>query len=279
MMNEKKTYAREDVLKFYEQLPFNANENPNNAANLIKRMNNVEYVYPRMEDFCNAQGVLELGCGAGWMSNSIAYYYGVEVIAVDFNPVAINMARETSKLLGDVNINFVCTDLFKFECEPKDIVISNGVLHHTSNALEGVRKCISLTREGGKVFIGLYHKYGRKPFLDYFEKLKSLSLDEDFLFLHYQELDRRHKDAVQARSWFVDQVLHPYETQHTLSEICDIFEEMNVELVCTSINKYEKIDNMETLFEMEKGLYDVGKERLDAHQYYPGFFYVLGERK
>lgn len=162
---------------------------------------------------------------AGWLSNSIAYYYGLDMTAIDFNPDVIEKAKETSKILS-VNVKFQCADLFKFSCEPKDIVISVGVLHHTSDCLGGVRRCIELTRNGGGVFIGLYHKYARKPFLDYFKTLKEENSDEDFLFKKYRELDGRHADETQAKSWFMDQVLHPYETQHTLEEIAGIFGSM-----------------------------------------------------
>lgn len=130
------TGARDDVLAFYKQLPFNSNEKPEVAAELIKKVNNVEYIYPNVEDFDKADSVLEVGCGAGWMSNSIAYYYGLNVTAIDFNPVAVDSARKTAEILG-LNTDFKCADLFKFECSPKDIVISVGVLHHTSDARGG----------------------------------------------------------------------------------------------------------------------------------------------
>lgn len=142
-----------------------------------------------------------------------------------------------------------------------------------------MQKCIELTKSKGKVFIGLYHKYGRAPFLQYFEKLKRGNSDEDFLFEKYRELDCRHDDKVQAKSWFLDQVLHPYETQHTLKEIVAIFDEMGVKLISTSINQYKRVDNLELLYHMEKQLYDIGVKYLREHKYYPGFFYVLGQKE
>lgn len=135
-MSERKTGARADVLAFYEKLPFNVNQQPEIAAELIKKMNNVEFIYPDVTDLYYAENVLEIGCGAGWMSNSIAYYYGLDVTAIDFNPVAIEFAKKTSVSLG-VDVNFQCADLFGFECEPKDIVMSVGVLHHTSDTRGG----------------------------------------------------------------------------------------------------------------------------------------------
>ena len=64
-MSEINTGAREDVLNFYKELPFNATEDPETAAALIKKTNNVEYIYPHPDDFYTVDSALEIGCGAG----------------------------------------------------------------------------------------------------------------------------------------------------------------------------------------------------------------------
>lgn len=115
--------------------------------------------------------------------------------------------------------------------------------------------------------------------MDYFEKLRKENSSEDFLFKKYRELDHRHCDDVQAKSWFLDQVLHPYELQHTLKEVVEIFQNSGVKLIGTSINNYKAVHSMDELFAMEKILYDVGMEYLNEQKYYPRFFYVLGERE
>lgn len=158
-------------------------------------------------------------------------------------------------------------------------MVSVGVLHHTSDCAGGIKKCIELTKSKGRVFIGLYHKYGRAPFLEYFSRLKKENNNEDYLFEKYCELDRRHGDEIQSKSWFLDQVLHPYETQHTLKEIVDIFDEMNVKVIGTSINNYARIRSLKELYDAETQMYDVGRQYLNEHKYYPGFFYVLGEKE
>lgn len=140
------TGAREDVLTFYKKLPFNSNEKPEVAANLIRKVNNVEYIYPSVSDFYFAKDFLEIGCGAGWLSNSVAYYYGLNVTGIDFNSDVIQSARKTAEIL-EVNSNFECVDLFKFECEPKDVVISVGVLHHTSDCGGGGKKVYRIDEE------------------------------------------------------------------------------------------------------------------------------------
>ena len=44
-----------------------------------------------------------------------------------------------------------------------DLIVSLGVLHHTNNCLEGIKKIIHLSPE--YILLGLYHKFGRKPLL------------------------------------------------------------------------------------------------------------------
>lgn len=270
---------RNDVLEFYKKLQFNETSTPEMSAELIKKRNGVSYVFPNISYIAAADRILEVGCGAGWLSNSIAYYYGNEVEAIDFNPRAIQCAKLTSEVLGrGISPKFVQADLFEYETEPADLVISIGVLHHTSDCMLGVEKCIDLTKPGGCIFLGLYHKYGRKPFLDFFKKLKSISDDEEYLFEEYRKLDNRHKDVLQAKSWFLDQVMHPFETQHTLKEVMGVFEKKNVRLICTSINSYDRITDLDMLYEKEKEYYEIGKKHIEEGRYFPGFFYILGEK-
>ena len=42
-----------------------------------------------------------------------------------------------------------------------DLVISNGVLHHTADPFLAFREISRLVRPGGYILVGLYHRYGR----------------------------------------------------------------------------------------------------------------------
>ena len=112
------------------------------------------------------------------------------------------------------------------------------------------------------IFIGLYHKYGRKPFLEEFKSVDN----EDKMFERYCELDSRFTDETHLRSWFRDQVLHPHETTHTMEEVNEILYENNMELIWSSIEGDEK------LYE------DLTRAKLSNNEYWPGFFTFLARR-
>ena len=78
----------------------------------------------------------------------------------------------------------------------------------------------SIVKKNSYFFLGLYHKYGREPFLDYFRNMESLT--EEQKFEKFKEL-RNLENKKHAFSWFRDQVLHPHETVHTFEEINNLF--------------------------------------------------------
>ena len=119
-----------------------------------------------------------------------------------------------------------------------------------------------MTVEGFEEYIGLYHKYGRKPFLDEFKNMD----DEDKMFERYCELDSRFTDETHLRSWFRDQVLHPHETTHTMEEVSEILYNNNMELMWSSVRGDER------LYE------DLTKAKLSNNEYWPGFFTFLARR-
>ena len=134
---------------------------------------------------------MEIGAGCGWLTNSVAYTHKKKITGLDFNPHVIERARAVAKILG-LQSEFLCQDLFAFSEERRtnedcfDLVISLGVLHHTDNCIRAIKAiCKNLLRGKGYFFVGLYHKYGRKPFLKYFEDLKKLNLSEEELLLKY----------------------------------------------------------------------------------------------
>ncbi len=273
----------ERVRAFYAGLPFNFHTGVESASAAVQA-NPVGATYPDLHALLSRGGVrraLELGCGAGWLTNSLAQHYGVEMTAVDFCAPALERAREVARLSGvQQRTRFIESDLFDFKHdEPFDLVLSMGVLHHTGDAAGGVRHAASFVAPAGHLYIGLYHAPGRRVFLDALQGLAARE-GEDAAFRRYREIDTvRQYDETLMRSWFRDQVLHPHETQHTLRETVAWFTSAGIALESTSINRFQPLGELEALFALELTYAERSRRALEVEKrYFPGFFTACGRR-
>jgi SAM-dependent methyltransferase len=269
------------VLNFYKTLPFNITESPDAMAKEIRMLNSVNEYPPLTQILKPGARVIDIGCGAGWLSNSIAYYYKSNVLGLDINPIAITFAKDVASALK-TKAEFEQTNLMTFEVErPFDIVVSIGVLHHTADCMGALRHlCLKLVRPRGFVFVGMYHSYGRRPFLEHFKKMERQGADEQIMADEFARLIKNQPiDRTHLISWFRDQVLHPHETQHTLQECVDVLRESNMEYLVSSIDDYTSLGNAELAIQHEKTLEDEGINALRQNRYFPGFFCVLARRR
>lgn len=269
------------VREFYEQMPFNYYSTAEDAASKVA--SNPVRAYPDLDallqDGC-IDRVLEIGCGAGWATNSIALNYGKQVTGVDMTGMALDRARDVSRLIGtEHRTSFVQSDLFAFQ--PQDrfgLVISIGVLHHTFDCRKAFDHVSSFVDKGGYLFVGLYHSAGRRVFLKMFQDI--LDRDgEEAAFQRFAELNSTITDQTHLRSWFRDQVLHPHETQHSLAEVMDWLEENDLTMVSTSINGYGTVEDRESLIDEETDYAALSESRnLVEKRFFPGFFTILAQR-
>lgn len=268
------------VLEFYRSLPFNCRESVEEQAKAIKNRRLID-VYPPLSPVLEkAEKVLEVGCGCGWMSNSIGYHYDVEVTGIDFNPVAVKRASEVRDSLS-LKPRFEVADLFDFK--PRnvryDLIISLGVLHHTGDCHAAIRHvCNELVRPGGYCLLGLYHSYGRKPFLDHFKAMREGGCSDEEMFQSYGALHSQVKDETLLRSWFRDQVIHPHETQHTQQEMNILLSELGMEVQTTSINKFGPSVTGAALATLEKEYEGIAQTYLKQRIYFPGFFVFMAQK-
>ena len=274
------SYANKDVLNFYKELPFNYYSTAESAAVHIKASNPLAY-YPALTSLLKpSMRVLDVGCGAGWLVNAMNYYYGTNAAGIDYNPVALEQAKQVADRL-ELDANFTEQDIFLYTPAQRfDIVVSIGVLHHTDNCIQAIRHlCRECIKQGGHIFIGLYHLYGRKPFLDHFAVLRKQGMDEESLFKEFRVLHPVSSDETFLRSWFRDQVLHPHETQHTLEEMIPVLCEEGMEFLGTSINKFASYNDIRELFIKEKEYEGVAVKKLQERTYFPGFFAFLARKR
>jgi SAM-dependent methyltransferase len=264
-------------------MPFNYYASAAAAAAHL-RVNPLPSACPDLHELLSSRSirsVLDFGCGAGWLANTVARHYQIPATGVDFTAKAIARARLVSRRLNTSQLaSFVVDDLFEFDgAAATDLVTCVGVLHHTRCAREGFERIQRFVAPQKYVYLGLYHLYGRKPFLELFRDLLA-SEGEDAAFRRYAQLDSsRVGDAVHRRSWFRDQVLHPHESSHTLVEVASWLAAAGFEIERTSINGFEPFDRIDALLDDESRYEEVSwRANLIEGRYFPGFFTVLARR-
>ena len=274
----------ETVLHFYKELPFNYYSNAVDTAAQLMRANRIKaysVLHKHLARRAAETTVLDVGCGAGWFVNSCAHYYRVPTMGLDLNPVVLKQARAVARLMPGCEENtFVAANVFEFEpAQPFDVVNSLGVLHHTPDCHGAIRQALKWVAPTGHIHLGLYHLYGRRPFLDYFARLRAEGASDAQLYEAFKELNPDIVDETHMLSWFRDQVLHPHETQHTYEELHQLLAAEGFIIESTSINNFKTLPSLAELVAMERRLEERSKHALyRKKRYFPGFVVVWARR-
>lgn len=241
----------ERVKAFYEVTPFNHCDTAFEQAAVVSSARIDEH-YPVLQGHLR-EGMthLEVGCGSGWFTNGLALHHKVHCTGIDFNPVAIERARETWVYVrnGRAPI-YEVANLFDYEPSEKfEFVTSLGVLHHTEDCKGGLRRiCDKFLLPGGTIFIGLYHKYSREPFLQEFRSMEKRGVTKDEMFDRYCSL-RGVSKTTRMYGWFLDQIFHPHEEHFTMSEMTELLAE------CGMTPTYCSIPGDEREYESASGFF------------------------
>ena len=82
-----------EVRSFYEDTPFNYSDDINFYTKNIKDINQI-LEYKDLHNLLRRRNglrrsktinsIIEFGCGTGWFTNSVSYYYGKKITGIDF---------------------------------------------------------------------------------------------------------------------------------------------------------------------------------------------------
>ena len=104
--------------------------------------------------------VLDVGCGPGRVLGFLAQK-GLRCVGLDRSRVSIEMAVERCRRPGAVADNL----RLPIAAGVADIVISDGVIHHTENPRESFQENLRILKPGGRMYLGVYKPSGRYPLL------------------------------------------------------------------------------------------------------------------
>ena len=103
---------------------------------------------------------LDVGCGAGRVLALLAQR-GIRSVGADLSWISVGIAVRRYGVAGVVADNL---DL-PFRDGVADLVISDGVVHHTSDPRAAFAENCRLIKNGGRMYLGVYKPRGRYKFL------------------------------------------------------------------------------------------------------------------
>ena len=207
----------EKIKSFYEENPFPNYDDFDNAGSLLDKARKSIFAKLLDDQVPFGSYVLDCGCGTGQFTNFLSIGNRT-VIGTDICLNSLRLAQEFKNINDLERAHFYQMNLFRpcFKPHSFDLVISNGVLHHTSNPLLAFKSISTLVKPQGFILVGLYHKYGRL-LNDLRRIIFKLSKDK-LKFLDSRTINENVAKA-KRDSLFMDQYKNPHESKHTFGEV------------------------------------------------------------
>ena len=231
--NNKKTQF---VKKFYMKNPFPNYNEFDNVKIFSEKAKKGVFVKLLSEQIGTQKKILEIGCGTGQLSNYLsATTFSNKIYATDISLNSLKLANKFKNLNNLIDVNFFQMNLFHpcFRKNSMDIVISNGVLHHTYNPFKAFQEITSLVKPGGCIIISLYNYLGR--LITKFNKLLYKMFGEKGLLFDTYIKNQISKEKKKA--WMQDQYNHPLESTHSFNEVINKWFKNNKITFISSIPK------------------------------------------
>jgi carbamoyltransferase len=274
--------ATDIVKQFYETTPFPNYDDLDNSRALLEKARAGLFARLLNEQIPYGNAVLEVGCGTGQLTNFLSIAHRT-VLGVDLCLNSLRLAQRFKTENGLERATFAQMNLFRPALKTAffDVVISNGVLHHTGDCRAAFQRVSRLVKPGGYLVVGLYSAFSRQ--LHYARRaifrwtgVTSRLLDPQF----------RRMRAAKSEAWFRDQYCHPHETSHTLDEVMGWMDESGL----TFVNSIPKPLLMPSLVESENLFEARGRgtalsrflsqlRDLPSGYHEGGFFMVIAQRK
>ena len=266
--------------EFYNDVKFPNYDDIEDFGTLLEKSSKSIFLKKLDDEIPFHSNVLEAGCGTGQLSIALSRY-NRKIHSIDLSKGSLIEAKKFIDKTDIKNVQLYRMNIFNL-CFPKnyfDVIISNGVLHHTHDAKSAFAKLTKHLKPNGIIVIGLYHKYGRivqniRQFL-----IKTFGEKMKFIDKRFSEnLSERKKYA-----WFKDQYYNPYETKHTYNEVINWFKENDIEFINSipfNFNLKDKITIKKPILSKYEILLKEFFLMFDSRQIYEGgFFVMIGKKK
>ena len=215
--------------QFYEETPFPNYDDFDSAGSLVEKARKGLFAKLLDDQIPIGARVLEAGCGTGQLTAFLSIANRT-VVGADMCLNSLTMAKRFRDANMLRSAHFMQMNLFRpcFRPASFDVVISNGVIHHTSDPFLAYQTLAKLVRPGGYLIIGLYHRYGRLA-TDTRRVLFNATRDR-LKFLDPRNVAAQLSDG-KRKAWFMDQYKNPHESKHTIGEVLGWLRRTNLTFV------------------------------------------------
>ncbi len=220
----------EMVKAFYEEAPFPNYDDLDSRESLVAKSREGLFAAALDEQLPDGAVVLEAGCGTGQLTNFLGLSRKRRVLGGDICINSLRLANGFRERYRIANAAFLQMNLFRppFRDSSIDVVICNGVLHHTGDARSGFEALLRKVKPGGHMLIGLYNTYARLPTL--WRRWAFKQFGPALYFLD-RRLTSTSMNESRWQAWFRDQYDHPHETRHSIDEVLGWFDASGVDFL------------------------------------------------
>jgi len=177
----------------------------------------------------------DIGCGCGrnlvYASNFASRLIGVDlsVESLDFAKAFVKSDKLELKQGDNLDI--------PLDSEIADVVISDGVCHHTGDSLRAFSECIRILKSEGKLYLAVYKKFRYYPFVYYVigglfrimnkSKTGNRMLENLFINIHYlmyRVFKQQKLSKKETRNIFYDYFITPvatFQSKRDVNSWCD----------------------------------------------------------
>ena len=218
------------VITFYHDDPFPNYEISDNKLTILKKGDENLFTSSLKKFIGYNKKILEVGAGTCQLSNYLSIGNNNELVAFDANFTSLKAGLDFAKKNEIKNVNFVCGDIFDdhFSENYFDIILCNGVLHHTKDTFDAMKKITKSLKKDGILLVGLYNKYGRLR--TFIRKYLFKVFGKKYLMIFDPVLRKTDsKSSKKIDAWIKDQYTHPVERSHTFDEVIKNFKTNKIE--------------------------------------------------
>ena len=212
-------------LTFYDNTPFEYGYS--SKQEIIDNMNPL---LKQLMEQNKGKVICDIGCGCG-RNLVYASEFAQKLIGVDLSTTSLSFAKQFVKndnleLLEGNNLSI------PLENNTADLVVSDGVCHHTGDTFKAFSECVRILRPNGKLYLAVYKKYRYYPIVYHvigglfrlMNKIKigKIVVDNIFVKIHYlmYKVFKKQKLSLdETRNIFFDYFITPIATFQSKSDV------------------------------------------------------------